>query len=73
MIHNLLSDIIVDFYKVLVGSDVLEIFRLKTAIEQGKKTQVVIKNYKRDGILFWNRIKIAPLCDMYRLDIMYNG
>lgn len=31
------------------------------AIEQGKEEQVVIKNYRRDGSMFWNRLQIAPI------------
>lgn len=31
------------------------------AIGQGKEEQVVIKNYRKDGSMFWNRLQIAPI------------
>jgi len=46
-------------------SDPKEIYRLKVAIENGQRASAVIKNYRRDGTSFWNRIKIAPMVDQY--------
>lgn len=38
-----------------------QVRKLRVAIEQGKEEQVVIKNYRRDGSMFWNRLQIAPI------------
>ena len=46
-------------------SDPKEMYRLKVAIENGQRASAVIKNYRRDGTSFWNRIKIAPMVDQY--------
>ena len=55
------------------GSDPNEIYRLKMAIEQGQRTSAVIKNYRRDGSPFWNRIKIAPMVDSYSKVVLIVG
>jgi diguanylate cyclase (GGDEF)-like protein/PAS domain S-box-containing protein len=35
--------------------------RLRTAIAAGEETSVLLRNYRKDGTLFWNRIHISPL------------
>jgi PAS domain S-box-containing protein len=34
---------------------------LRSAIEQGKSCKVTIRNYKKDGSLFWNELAISPV------------
>lgn len=36
---------------------------MREAIDQGKSCQVVVRNYKKDGTLFWNEISITPVRD----------
>ena len=36
---------------------------MRAAIEAGEATSVEIRNYRRDGELFWNEVTIAPLRD----------
>lgn len=38
--------------------------RLRTAIAEGRETTVDLKNYRADGVPFWNRLMIAPLRDV---------
>jgi two-component system, NtrC family, sensor kinase len=39
----------------------VQVRKIRVAIEQGKEEQVVIKNYRKDGSMFWNRLQIAPI------------
>ncbi|MEB8329883.1 PAS domain S-box protein [Flavobacteriaceae bacterium KMM 6897] len=34
---------------------------IKEALENGKSCQVVLRNYKKDGTLFWNELNITPV------------
>src|SRR5919199_3570605 len=36
---------------------------LRAAIREGRECQVVLRNYKKDGTLFWNELSIAPVHD----------
>jgi PAS domain S-box-containing protein len=36
---------------------------IRNAVRLGKGCQVVIRNYRKDGKLFWNELKIAPVKD----------
>lgn len=35
--------------------------RLRTAIHQGSSARVVLRNYRKDGSLFWNELSISPV------------
>ncbi|WP_149277009.1 sensor histidine kinase [Pareuzebyella sediminis] len=37
--------------------------RMREAIKNGTSCQVEIKNYKKDGTLFWNEVSINPIMD----------
>jgi PAS domain S-box-containing protein len=45
------------------GTDRESVDRLRRAIEDEESTSVEVRNYKRDGTSFWNRVTIAPLAD----------
>ncbi|MGD7037171.1 PAS sensor domain-containing protein [Methylotuvimicrobium buryatense] len=54
-----------------------EIKRIKEAINAQKPVEVVLRNYKKNGELFYNRFKIIPLCDrsgklIYFLGVQYD-
>ncbi|AXR79954.1 PAS domain-containing protein [Natrarchaeobaculum sulfurireducens] len=51
--------------RLLQGSDTDEaaIETLRQGIEATEQTTVVIKNYRKDGEPFWNRVSIAPVRD----------
>ncbi|MGE5656835.1 MAG: PAS domain S-box protein [Actinomycetota bacterium] len=34
---------------------------LRTAIEEGRECQVILRNYRKDGTLFWNELSISPV------------
>ncbi|GAB6878279.1 hypothetical protein JCM17823_05530 [Halorubrum gandharaense] len=36
---------------------------LRTAIEEGRPGTTVLRNYRKDGSEFWNRVSVAPLRD----------
>ncbi|MGH8355804.1 MAG: PAS domain-containing protein, partial [Pseudomonas sp.] len=36
---------------------------LRTALARGESCQVVLRNYRKDGSLFWNEITLAPMRD----------
>lgn len=37
------------------------VVELREAIEQERRTVVELRNYRRDGELFWNRVELAPV------------
>lgn len=37
--------------------------RLREAIARGEDAIVVVRNYRRDGSLFWNRVELSPVRD----------
>jgi len=51
--------------RFLQGEETSEepVARMRTAIERGEATTVEVRNYRRDGELFWNEVTIAPLRD----------
>ena len=44
-------------------TDQHELAKLKNAIMEGREETVVIKNYRKDGTTFWNRVQLSPLRD----------
>ena len=48
--------------RYLQGSDRLqpEIAHIREAINRGSETTVVLRNYRRDGRMFWNKLHIMP-------------
>src|ERR687883_1763190 len=36
---------------------------LRAAIREGRECQVVLRNYKKDGTLFWNELSMSPVHD----------
>jgi PAS domain S-box-containing protein len=54
-----------------------EIDRLRQAIKKGEAVEVTLRNYKKDGELFYNRLDIKPLLDdrgniVYYLGVQYD-
>jgi PAS domain S-box-containing protein len=39
------------------------VHRLREAIARGEDVTVVLRNYRRDGSLFWNRVEMSPVRD----------
>lgn len=35
--------------------------RVRTALREGHETQVVLRNYRKDGQLFWNELHLSPV------------
>lgn len=50
--------------RFLQGPDTDEerVAALREAIEEGREETVTLRNYRRDGEPFWNRVTVAPLC-----------
>jgi PAS domain S-box-containing protein len=40
-----------------------ELARLREAIARGEPVMVVLRNYRKDGELFWNELRVAPVRD----------
>ncbi len=51
--------------RFLQGSDrnQKEADQLREAIKQGKHCEVVLRNYRKDGTLFWNEVIVSPVRD----------
>ncbi len=51
--------------RYLQGSDRLQpqIAQVREAIERGVEITVVLRNYRRDGRLFWNKLHLTPARD----------
>ncbi|AFY42693.1 PAS domain S-box protein [Nostoc sp. PCC 7107] len=49
----------------LPGTDPLQpaIQQLQTSMKAGKSCQVLLRNYRKDGSLFWNELSISPIYD----------
>ncbi|MBP5971602.1 PAS domain S-box protein [Brasilonema sp. CT11] len=52
-------------YSFLHGYDIYQpgMTELHDAIAQGKSCTVVLRNYRKDGTLFWNQVSISPVYD----------
>src|ERR687898_2549378 len=37
--------------------------KLRAATREGRECQVLLRNYKKDGTLFWNELSISPVHD----------
>ena len=44
-------------------TDKHEVAKLKNAMVEGREETVVIKNYRKDGTTFWNRVQLSPIRD----------
>ncbi|WP_053057803.1 EAL domain-containing protein [Rubrobacter aplysinae] len=40
-----------------------ELYGLRDAIEAGREHTCVLRNYRKDGTLFWNELRVAPVYD----------
>jgi len=54
-----------------------EIDRLRVAIKKGEPIEVTLRNYRKDGELFYNRLDVKPLLDgrgnvVYYLGVQYD-
>ncbi|WP_372865908.1 EAL domain-containing protein [Pseudomonas sp.] len=51
--------------RFLLGDDrqQQQLARLKQALREGTACQVVLRNYRKDGQLFWNELTLAPMHD----------
>ena len=65
MTGYLAKDVLGKNCRFLQGADTQqpEIGRLRDAISRGVDCEVVIRNYCKDGTLFWNSLRVAPLRD----------
>jgi PAS domain S-box-containing protein len=45
-------------------TDQIGVQTMRAAMEQGRACQVVLRNYRKDGTLFWNELTISPVRDM---------
>ncbi len=45
------------------GTEPAAVSQLRDAVRNGTECRVVIKNYRKDGALFWNELRISPVRD----------
>jgi PAS domain S-box-containing protein len=45
--------------------DQSELGRLRRAIGAGEAVSVTLRNYRKDGVLFWNELSVSPIFDKY--------
>lgn len=60
------SEVIGKNYRVIVqGADTKqpEIALIRTAISKGEGCDVTLRNYRKDGTMFWNKLSISPVHD----------
>ena len=59
------SEVIGKNCRFLQGTDVFQPEKniLRNAINKGESCSVVIRNYRKDGSLFWNELNISPIFD----------
>ncbi|MBW4631080.1 MAG: PAS domain S-box protein [Iphinoe sp. HA4291-MV1] len=69
------AEVIGKNWRFLHGSDInqLGMTELHHAMTQGKSCNVVLRNYRKDGTLFWNEISISPVYDNNGLFTHYIG
>ncbi len=46
---------------------------LRTALSNAQECQIILRNYKKDGTLFWNELKVAPVLNQEGDLINYIG
>ncbi|HEY3341552.1 MAG TPA: response regulator, partial [Anaerolineae bacterium] len=46
---------------------------LRAALREGRSCQVVLRNYRKDGTLFWNELALAPVYDEENRLVNYVG
>lgn len=53
--------------RFLQGSDQMqpEIEQMRAALRAGKDCDVTLRNYRKDGSLFWNELRLTPIHDGY--------
>ena len=44
-------------------TDTHDLAKLKNAMSEGRDETVVVKNYRKDGTTFWNRVQLSPIRD----------
>ena len=42
-----------------------ELHTLRSAMERGEACQVVLRNYRKDGSMFWNELSLSPVHDLH--------
>ena len=61
--------------RVLQGEDhnQEELFRISAAIKESKSCSVKLRNYKKDGTMFWNELKISPIKNSQEITTHFIG
>lgn len=69
------AEIIGNNIRLLYGDDrdQLEIGKIRAAVEKQQHCQVVVRNYRKNGQMFWNEVTISPVFDDQRHLLAYVG
>ncbi|MBD2415497.1 histidine kinase [Nostoc calcicola FACHB-389] len=59
------TDVIGQSCRFLQGTDTQQpaLDELRTSIKAGTSCKVILRNYRKDGVLFWNELSISPIHD----------
>jgi PAS domain S-box-containing protein len=59
------AEVIGQNFRFLQGSDTNqpELDRLRAALKAGKSSTITLRNYRKDGSLFWNELTVSPIFD----------
>lgn len=59
------EEVIGEGYRILQGEDVdqPEITVIRTALLNGQGCEATLRNYRKDGTMFWNQLSISPVHD----------
>ncbi|MBN3910601.1 MAG: PAS domain S-box protein [Nostoc sp. NMS1] len=59
------TDVIGQNYRFLQSADIQQsaLNELRSSIQAGTSCKVILRNYSKDGILFWNQLSISPIHD----------
>ena len=59
------AEIMGDGYRILQGVDTEqpELDVIRAAVAKGEGCLVTLRNYRKDGSMFWNELSISPVCD----------
>lgn len=62
-------------YRILQGDDTRQaaVAQIRQSISQGESCVVTLRNYRRDGSMFWNELSLSPVRDAQGLLTHYIG
>ena len=59
------DEVIGENCRFLQGEDINQpnLIEMRKGIAEGRETNIIVRNYRKDGTLFWNKLSISPVRD----------